>query len=294
MVDVQELEVSRDVATAWLERHFARKNRKLIEEQLREVELQVDASRADLAAGKAGSAEAIAARGLRATLLDRLDDVNRQERRAMVILARWLGNDAEREPGTPPDVTRLSHDIRAIVADMEGHPELTQYAPMIAAAEADLKMAAAATKPDISVELSYGVRASGLSDMVTLMVRTDLPFFSSRRQDPVTESRRRQLDQVRGQVDEMSRKHVAEARAALQDWEAARARLARHNDEIIPLAVDRERAQLAAYQGGRGELAMVLEARRMVLEARMNAIAVETELARAWAQLAFLIPWSKP
>ena len=62
-------------------------------------------------------------------------------------------------------------------------------------------MAAVATQSDFSVELSYGQRGAGLSDMVTIMVRTDLPFFSSRRQDP-TESRRRQLDQVRGQVEE--------------------------------------------------------------------------------------------
>ena len=126
MVDVQELEVSREVATAWLDRYFARKSRGLIEEQLREVELQVDASRADLAAGKAGSADAIAARGLRATLARpprrrEPPGSGGRDRRSSGPVAR---RRCRARAGHASRMSRtLSHDIRAIVADMEGHPE---------------------------------------------------------------------------------------------------------------------------------------------------------------------------
>ena len=63
-------------------------------------------------------------------------------------------------------------------------------------------------------------------------------------------------------------------------------------DDSAPAAGVKVDARLAesAYAGGRADLASVLDARRAVLEARLGAIAAEAELARAWAQLAFLVP----
>jgi outer membrane protein TolC len=47
---------------------------------------------------------------------------------------------------------------------------------------------------------------------------------------------------------------------------------------------------LAAYRGGRGDLAPVLEARRAEVETRINLLAAELERGRAWARLNHLIP----
>ena len=289
MLEAQKLDLRRDVALAWLERHYAARIRELVEAQIREADLLIQSSQSDVASGRALGAEVIAALSARATLADKVEDMKRMERRSTAMLARWLGDDADREPADAPDVTRLTHEQRAIEADIEGHPELAQYGPMIESAEAELRMAAAATKPDWSLELSYGVRGSAFPDMVSLMVRTELPLFASRRQDPTTEARRRQLDQARSQADEARRRHAAEIRATLADWESARTRVFRYRGDIIPLAEQRERAVAGAFEVGRATLPMVVEARRMVLETRMNALAVEAELARAWARLAFLV-----
>ena len=122
------------------------------------------------------------------------------------------------------------------------------------------------------------------------MVRMDLPLFASRRQDPVTLSKARQLDQVRAQADDARRKVASEVRASVGDWEVAKARVERHRKDIIPLVEERARLARAAYEGGKGELAAVLEARRGAIEARLAALDAEAELARAWAQLAYLVP----
>jgi len=58
----------------------------------------------------------------------------------------------------------------------------------------------------------------------------------------------------------------------------------------LPLARERVGAALAAYRGGRGELALVLEARRAEAEARLGSLQVQLERARAWAKLNFLVP----
>jgi outer membrane protein TolC len=122
------------------------------------------------------------------------------------------------------------------------------------------------------------------------MFRMELPLFASRRQDLVTSQKAKLLEQVRAQAEDARARHLAEIRSGIVDWEIAHARLERNEREIVPAAEERARMALAAYEGARSDLAAVLEARRARIEARLTALSVELELARAWAQLAFLLP----
>ena len=126
--------------------------------------------------------------------------------------------------------------------------------------------------------------------MVTLMVRVDLPIFQSRRQDPAIESKARALEQVRAQAEDARARHLADIHVAEVDWDIAKARFERQRRELVPLAEERARLAQSAYAGGRSDLAVVFDARRSALEARLAALAAEAELARAWAQLAYLVP----
>jgi outer membrane protein TolC len=291
MVEMQRADLRRDVATAWLERHYAERAQALLQALAREAELQIQVATAELGSGKAPVAEAIAARSLSATLADRRQEAELKARRATAVLGRWLAADAARPLGPSPDVRALpAHHEGALEADLERHPHLAVYAPMEAAAEAEMKLAAAATKPDWSLELSYGQRGSAYADMVSLMFRMELPLFAPRRQDPATTAKRKQLEQVRAQAEDARQRHLAEIRAGIADWEVARARLERHERELVPLAEERQRAVVSAYEGSRMDLGAVLEARRNVIEAKIAALAAELDLARAWAQLAFLVP----
>jgi len=294
VVEMQRADLRRDVAVAWLERLYAERSQQLLAALSREAELQMQVANADVGAGKVPVAEAVAARALRATLADRRQEAEQKARRATAMLSRWLGNDAARPLGAAPDIERLSvHHTDMLEAELEAHPHLAMYAPMEAAAEADMKLAAAATKPDWSLELTYGQRGSAFTDMVTLMFRMDLPIFSGRRQDPVTLSKMKQLEQVRAQAEDAKQRHVAEIRAGVVDWDVARERLQRYKSEIVPLAEERERAASSAYESARADLATALEARRSFIEAKISALSAELEFARAWAQLAFLLPERK-
>lgn len=294
MVQMQLAELRKDVATAWLDRAFAARSRELVQALAREAQLQEKVATATLAAGKSALAESFAARSLRAQLVDRELELLRNERRAVAVLSRWLGADADRPAAAVPDVSRLPHPESHLLARLEEHPHLTQYAPAVAAAEADLRLAQLASKPDWSVELSYGQRGAAFENMVTLMVRMDLPLFTERRQDPAARSRALQLEQARALAEEARRRHESDIRAALADWELSRARLERHNRDLVPLAEERSRTALAAYEGGRMDLAATLEARRGVIEARLAALSAENDLARAWAQLNYLLPERTP
>src|SRR5204862_8120480 len=99
-----------------------------------------------------------------------------------------------------------------------------------------------------------------------------------------------ETEQVRAQREAARRMHEAEINGWLADHDTAAQRVERYQRVILPLARDRAQAALAAYQGGRAELAPVLEASRAVTEAELGAIAVEADRAKAWSNLGFLFP----
>jgi outer membrane protein TolC len=82
--------------------------------------------------------------------------------------------------------------------------------------------------------------------------------------------------------------HESEVRMLLADWSYAGERASRFEKVILPLTRERADLALAAYRGGRGELASVLEARRAETEVELSRLNAELERARAWARLNYL------
>jgi outer membrane protein TolC len=126
--------------------------------------------------------------------------------------------------------------------------------------------------------------------MISVMVSFDLPWQAEKRQDRDLAAKRLLADQAQAQVEEARRMHEAELRGLYADWRTAGVRMERFENLQLPLARERVGAALAAYRGGRGELVIVLEARRAEAEARLGSLQVQLERARAWAKLNFLLP----
>ena len=155
------------------------------------------------------------------------------------------------------------------------------------------KLAEAAKSPDWSLEVAYSQRGPAYSNMLSVGVRIDLPIFQSRRQEPGIAAKAAMVEQVRAQAEDARRAHVAEIEIMLADWNAAKNRTQRYATELNPLAHERTELALASYRGGKGELGMVLEARRAEIETRLNQLQAEAELARAWVNLDSLLPDTK-
>ena len=96
--------------------------------------------------------------------------------------------------------------------------------------------------------------------------------------------------QARALREDALRQHRAEAAAAQAEWNVASARLKRFDDDLLPLARDRARLALAAYRGGFGTLAAVLEVRRIELDLRLQKFQLAAEQGRARAQLIYFLP----
>jgi len=290
---LNKLNLRRDVALAWIERYFAERQLDLVKELARDGELQVTTTQATFAGGQGRATEPFAARLALAQLADRTTEAERNIARAKANLSRWIGQAARQPLAAPPAFDALSYSHRDLTNNLEAHPQLAMFAPLQAMAASDMALADAAKRPDWSLEVAFAQRGPSYSNMLSIGVRIDLPIFQSRRQDPTIAAKLALVEKVRAQTEDARRVHAAEIETMFADWDAAKARLQRYRAELLPLAHERTAVALASYRGGKGELAPVLEARKGEIETRMNHLGAQADLARAWAQLNYLLSDAK-
>jgi len=282
--------VNRDVALAWIEVWLAERQLALLQDLEREAGLAVSSAQATLAGGKGQASEPFAARLAQAQLVDRMIDARRAIARSRAQLSRWIGDAAVRTLGDAPDFARLLHRHADLVGELDAHPHLAMYAPLQAMADSEVRLAEAAKSPDWSLEVAYAQRGPAYSSMLSIGIRVDLPILQSRRQGPAVAAKVAAAEQVRAQAEEARRAHLAEIRMFIADWEAAAERVRRFDATQVPLARERSQAALADYRGGKSDLGTTLEARRGEVETRLAQLQATGEMARAWAQLSFLLP----
>ena len=288
VVEAATLAVERDAATAWVARRFAELAEGAIAAQIAEAELNATTLAAAYRSGKAPQSELIAAQSMVIELRNRATDAAAQSKRARIALARYAGGAADRPLGDAPDFDRLPEAAR--LADVDAQPELKLARAQESVAAASAALAGAAKLPDWSAEVSYAFRGSPYSNMVSLMFTIDLPWSRGTRQDREHAAKLLELDAARAMREDTQRMRAADVESMVAEWESSRIQARRIEAELLPLATQRREAALAAYRGGTGPLASVLEARRAQLDAELALIAQQQAAAKAWAWLNFVVP----
>lgn len=287
---VERLTVREAAAQAWIARWSAERRVAQLVSLRERFDLLIAAADAALSSGQGSTADALAARSNRAMLEDRIDEMALAVAQAQAELARWVPGEAERPLATAGDWSTLKRTPAAVLAGAQQHRQLLAFAAAERAAQADIDLAEAEKRPDWSVELSYAERGPLYSDMVSVAVRIDLPLFAGKRQDPLIGAKRAALEQLGAEREQMLREHRAALRSTLAAWQAARSRAARFEAELLPLATDRAEAAVAAYRGGRSDLASAVEALSELVNIQMTRTERQAELGQAWAQLRFAFP----
>jgi len=172
---------------------------------------------------------------------------------------------------------------------IEHHPQLAVLAGQEAMARAEADLARANRRPDWSWELTYSQRGSSYSNMVSLNVSVPVRWNRSHLQDRELAARLAQREQAQAEREDARRALLAEAQAARSQWKIERSRLARYDSSLIPLSEQRTAAALAAYRGAAAPLVSVLEARRAEIETKLERLNVESDSARLWVQLNYLV-----
>ena len=286
----QRAALHRDIAMGWLEVHFAERVHAVLERLARQLQLHSETVSAAVSRGRQSAADALMLRLAFEQANDRLIEQERMVSRSRIVLASFIGEEAKRPLGDPPDLSRLVHPREHLVDRLAEHPQLQFADRKEGLARAEVELARSTRRTDWMLEVGYGQRRPFFDNMLTVMISFDLPWQTERRQDRDLTSKLAELEQARAMREDALRMHAAEVRGWLADFDAAERRLERFERVLLPLARDRRSAALAAYQGGRGEVGGVLEAERAVTETDLALVQVLAERARAWANLNFLYP----
>ena len=285
-LDEQTRMVRREAALAWLEVWQAVRAQQLLGQSIAEAEREQQATDIAYRAGRAGQADVLASRVSVELLQDQLAGMAQDEWHARNSLRRWIGADADRpidlalpRLATPPDEATL-------IAALERHPHLTAQGAAVDVARAEVEIARADYVPDWSVELAYGYRPD-LEDMATLQFEVGLPVFRRNRQDRQVASRSAELARAESLRDDWLRQHRAHVALNVADWNRLQQRFRRYDEFILPQSQQRLDAALAAYGAGRGMLMPVIEARRSLLEIRMQRLDLELDAARHEVELQY-------
>jgi outer membrane protein TolC len=279
--------IRRDVAVSWLDAHFAQRAIGLVEALQRETERQIDLLTIGLKTGKASQADVIAGRIELELLKDRTAQLARQDAIARAELSRWIGEQAQRPVATTAAALPEPAPMDTLTAQLAEHPHLSTFERQVELAETEAELARLGSKPDWNMELSYGIRGSAYSDMLTLQVGVDLPVFQKNRQLRDVAAKLASAQRARALRDDNLREMQAMLRRHHADWRYGLERLERFRGSILPQSASRVEAALAAYRAGRGGLAAVLEARRSQLDLAMQQLILEADTAKAQAQIVY-------
>lgn len=286
--------IQQGTALAWLERYYAQAMRALLQQQLEETRLQEQGAGIAFREGWGTQADVFAARAALIELDDRLSQIDRQARNASLMLVRWIGPDAGRPLSGEPAWTTVgdsrSPDMTLSAGQLRLHPKLALSAVTVEAAETEAQLAQANTRSDWTVEAAYQQRGSSFSNMVSIGVSIPLQWDQKNRQNREIAAKLAAVDEARASDEDALRAYEAEVRSLLNDWHTGKERVARYTSQMIPVAGQRSAAALTAYRVGKGDLASVLAARREEINTRIQALTVELETARFWAQLNYLKP----
>jgi len=281
--------IRRDTALAWLDRYYAEAQAAVLADQIRQARLEIEAAETAYRSGRGNLADVLVARGALATLDDRTSESARRVASARIALARWIGDAASAPLAGRPAIDTLAFEPGTLDADIAHHPEMAVLSRDEELAAAEVRMAESNKKPDWSVQLMYSQRGPAFSNMISVNVSVPLQWDPKNRQDRELSAKLALLDQARAEREDRLRAHTAEVRAMLAEWESDRQRLKRYERELLPLASERTSATLAAYRGAKSGLNDVLAARRGEIEVRMQALQLEADAARLWAQLNALV-----
>jgi cobalt-zinc-cadmium efflux system outer membrane protein len=290
MRSVQVTSLRTHTARAWFERYYQQQTLELLQRQRAAATLVVEATEAAYRGARVGQADVFAARAAVARIDDQRHVVRADLSNAESLLERWVGAAAAQPLSSPPRIDHTPVATHDLSQQLEWHPDIVLMGAkeQVALAEADL--ARQEKTADWSWSLMYSKRGGQFNDMVSLGVSIPLQWDQKNRQDRVLSAKLEKVEQVRAERAEILREQRSYVQRLLASWRSALTRLDGYDQTLIPLADERSQASEAAFRGGKGALALVLEARRMEIDTRLERLRIEQQTATLWAELAFLIP----
>jgi outer membrane protein TolC len=289
---------SRDVLTAtrkaWLDTYYADQAHALVTESRPLFVDLVTITRSLYAVGRKSQHDVLRAELELSRLDDRLIEIDRARAQAQAALSRWLGQHAYRPVAAKLPGWNSLPPLADLRAGLESHPALAAADAGVEAKRAAVRAAEERKKPGWALDVGYGYREgfqpSGdpRSDMVSVSVIVDLPFFANNRQDRKLAAALGERRAAESTMAETRARLTSEMDSEYARWTDLSRRLALYETQILDQSKGRAQAALLAYQSDAGDFSDVMRAWIDDLNIRTEHIRLQVERAQSYAVLANL------
>jgi outer membrane protein TolC len=288
----------RDVLTAtrrnWLELYLLQRSHQLVHESRPFFADLAEVTRSMYAVGRKTQQDVLRAELELSRLDDRLIDIERRQARARAALAEWIGPEANRPVAEKlPDWAALPQ-YKILEDSLLEHPSLLAADAQIAASDAGVKIADERSKPRWAIDVGYGYRSGVLpngeprSDLVTVGVTFDLPFFSSKSVDSTLSAALQERSAIKSSKLRLERELRRRLEAEYAQWSDLTRQLSLYDQKILGQAEDQADAALLAYRSDTGDFADVMRSYIGFLNTRIEHIRLQVARAQSYAVLANL------
>lgn len=257
--DARKAEVERDARTAWIDAAAAENQITATREILRVLQSVTDASRIQYEAGAVPQTDLIRATLEQSNVDHQIFVLRRQRNAALARLLPLL----QLPQGTPvpefslPQAMERPHGAGIDATLPDSTPALAELQSEVARAEEDLNLAKLATRPDINLEATYGVRPRDV-DMFAVVARIELPVRRSTLIAPRIREAILRRDAGLQQIEAMRLQLRQDLGTALVLRNEAIEQINFHLDHFVPIAKLGFESALVSYQNGKTTLDSVL------------------------------------
>ncbi|AXA91370.1 TolC family protein [Massilia sp. YMA4] len=276
--------VREEAGKAWFAVLYAQRAAELYRQLAREMAEDLAGTEAAHRGAKANAVEVLQTR---LTLVQARDDVSRAEqeqRSAAVRLSRWLRRPVDVVDDVVPALTVTVADVEP--AGLErSRPSVLAARRAIALADADTAVATRERHPDWSFEAGFSQRGSQYGNMVSFGVTIPLPVNRAQRQDRDVAEKSAQGTRARLLYEDTVFDQQTQVQVLRAELDNLTGRIARLNGELLPAAKAQVELAIAAYRAASGPLAAIFQARRALLEKRLQINGLEQQAALTWAAL---------
>lgn len=220
--------------------------------------------------------------------------ITEEEQQARGRLAAWIGDDAWRDISPEWPVIHEPGALQETKKGLTDHPRIRALHQEVIAAEKGIELAEQNYKPEFAVDLTYGGRAgenpdgSHRADLLSLMVRMDLPLFTGNRQDRVVQASIANSSAAAFNRDDAYRRMSSEAEVHHATWQRQQERLDLYEASLLPDADFNAQATFDAYQAALEDLTTLMRARITEFDLQLEHARLKAESFKSQARLLYL------
>ncbi|MBS3824279.1 MAG: TolC family protein [Wenzhouxiangellaceae bacterium] len=285
---VAQREIELEVRNAWLELAWRERAQAILGDSRAAIEEQIDSLTARFASGNLDAQDVSRADLELALLDDELTEHRRQADSARAALARYIGNAAFRS--LPAELPAMAEPapLEALEDRLVAHPAAQAERKRIDSAQYGVAIAEQAYKPRFALEGGYGFRADR-ADLATIGVTLSVPLFTDKRQDRRRAAAVQQMSAAELDHHALLLDLRRQLEQALVDWRRLQERLALYAETISERAQQTAAASVTTYAGSQTDFAELIRDQLAEIRIRLKRAELETEAARAWARLNYLV-----